>query len=135
MGNNKVRPTTGLALFAYQVLNAAEVVHLLPVERLANETLSEDTNNRTALSNNKADEVPNSRATKVLQVRNSNNTSEVRRPVGICMSVMSTVFCRKVPSSFFFVSLTRLDFVYVTIHRSGLLWSTTLLWDVKLDTS
>lgn len=91
-GGNKVRPTSGLALFAYQVLNANEVVHLLPVDRLANERAAGDASG----ANVKGEETPNSRATKVLHVKNG-STSEVRRPAGICMSVMSTVFCRKVP--------------------------------------
>ena len=30
-GSNKVRSTSGFALFAYQVPNASEVVHLLPM--------------------------------------------------------------------------------------------------------
>ena len=87
-----MRPTSGLALFAYQVLSTSEVS---PTQTGATFANSEDAVKTSA---NKSEDHSNNQPGKVFQTKggNSNNSSEVRRPVGICMNVMSTVFCRKV---------------------------------------
>jgi hypothetical protein len=102
-GSNKVRSTSGFALFAYQVPNASEVVHLLPVNGTGPDENAKVTSNSTKLGDSSATTA--NRAAKVYQMKGGaaagSNTSEVRRPVGICMNVMSTMFCRKVFRSLF----------------------------------
>jgi hypothetical protein len=102
---NKVRPTSGFALFAYQVLNSSEVIHFLPING-GNNCLAEGEESAKEVSpnHNKLADHSNSQAAKVFHMKGGGNTnttsSEVRRPVGICMNVMSTVFCRKVLASY-----------------------------------
>lgn len=58
---------------------------------------------KTATYNNKLGDHSSNQAGKVFQMKNGGtSSSEVRRPVGICMNVMSTVFCRKVFALNFF---------------------------------
>ena len=103
-GSNKVRSTSGFALFAYQVPNASEVVHLLPMNGTGPDENAKVTSSATKLGDASSATTAN-RAAKVYQMKGGaaagSNTSEVRRPVGICMNVMSTMFCRKVFRSLF----------------------------------
>ena len=89
-----MRSTAGFALFAYQALNSSEAVHIV---QSSSQVESEK---MTSKLQNDAN-----RATKVFHMKGSSNSSEVRRPVAICMNVMSTVFCRKVLASFSFFFL------------------------------
>jgi hypothetical protein len=103
--SNKVRPTSGFALFAYQVLNSSEVIHLLPTNggNIGLVDGEEGAKDQSSPNNNKLDDHSNNQAAKVFHIKeggNTNTSSEVRRPVGICMNVMSTVFCRKVFASY-----------------------------------
>lgn len=107
-GNSKVRSASGFALFAYQVPNASEVVHLLPVNGTgSDENAKTTTSNVNKLLGDASSTTTANRAAKVYQMKGVTtassglNTSEVRRPVGICMNVMSTMFCRKVFRSLF----------------------------------
>ncbi|XP_046459200.1 ubiquitin carboxyl-terminal hydrolase 32-like isoform X2 [Daphnia pulex] len=102
--SNKVRPTSGFALFAYQVLNSSEVIHLLPTNggHIGLVDGEEGAKDQSSPNNNKLADHSNNQAAKVFHIKeggNTNTSSEVRRPVGICMNVMSTVFCRKNGSS------------------------------------
>lgn len=95
--SNKVRPTSGFALFAYQVLNSAEVIHLLPANGGNGVVIGEETAAKNTPYSSKLGDHSSNQAAKVFQMKGGGSTSsEVRRPVGICMNVMSTVFCRKV---------------------------------------
>ncbi len=91
-----MRPTSGLALFAYEVLSSMESIQL-PGSH------SEDKNTSSVLTNGNGKQGfgDSSRAAKVFQMKGASstanaNSSEVRRPAAICMSVLSTMFCRKV---------------------------------------
>ena len=82
-----MRPTSGLALFAYEVLSSMESIQL-PGSH------SEDKNTSSVLTNGNGKQGfgDSSRAAKVFQMKGASstanaNSSEVRRPAAICMSV------------------------------------------------
>ena len=107
--SNKVRPTSGFALFAYQVLSSSEVIQLLPTNGGNIGLVDGEESVKDVSPNSKLADHSHNQAAKVFHLKGVGNTnttsSEVRRPVGICMNVMSTVFCRKVFASYHYYFL------------------------------
>lgn len=89
----KVRPTSGLSLFAYEVAIRVENLKFSAIQ------LEDKVPNRFADSN---------RAAKVFEMKGGSTGTEVRGSAGICMGVMSTMFCRKVLASLSFPNLPQL---------------------------
>lgn len=77
------------------MLNSAEVIHLLPTNN-GNQGLANGEDGAKSTPNKSTDHSISQAATVFSAKGGGSTGSEVRRPVGICMSVMSTVFCRKV---------------------------------------
>lgn len=107
LGGSKVRATSGLSLFAYQVLSSSQSIQL-PGSHASSDGVAavqapdDVAENASAGHHGKGGGFGDAgRAAKVFQMKGVGHglgsNAEVRRPVAICMNALSTVFCRKVP--------------------------------------